>query len=1378
MDPLAELVGESPAMEVVRDQVRRLLTPRETGRRLPSILIHGETGTGKGLVARTIHRAGPRADGPFVDVNCAAIPETLLEAELFGFERGAFTDARRAKAGLFQAAHRGTIFLDEIGLLPEPLQAKLLKVLEEQAVRRLGATTAEPVDTWIISATNADLQAAVRQRAFREDLYHRLAVLTLRLPPLRERDTDVLVLARRFLGRTCADYGLPPKRFAPDAEARLQAYPWPGNIRELSNVIERVTLLAEGDLVTADTLELRTLPMAEPTAVAPAAAAVSLDDAMREHLLTTLTQTGWNISRTAALLGISRNTLRARIDKFGLRAGSQAEAPPNRSRRAQRAGPAAPAQPSGPGDPSPVSSASPIRWEQRPVAFLRVTLVTAAGGTAEGVTADGLALPLETNRALDTLIQKTEAFGGRLVEIVAAGITAAFGLEPVEDAPRRAAHAAMAMHKAALRDESVQAARPTLKAAIHVERVPFARIGPVADIDGDAKRHVWSVLDGLIAAAGPDAIVVSQPTMSLLARRFGVVQTGAGSEASVGAYKLTEYRQTSFDLGGRIGRFVGRDNELDLLASRLKAARQGQGQLVSLIGEAGIGKSRLLFEFRQSLAGQPATYLEGHCFSYGSGIPYLPILEVLRAICGLLEYDTPEAVTGKIRVALGGVGIDPSRGAPFLLHLLGIKGAAQALTTLSPETIKVRTFETLHSLFLAGNRLEPLILAIEDLQWIDQASEEYLGSLADRVVGGRIVLTATYRPGYRPPWINKSSATQIAIQPLAPPESLTVVRVAFGNEEVADPLARLILAKAEGNPFFLEELARAARDHGAASATLTAPDTVQEVLLARIDRLPPADRSLLQAAAVIGKDFSFEILRALAGDHDDVIREGLRHLQGAEFVHETGAAPQAEYTFKHALTHEVAYAHLTGEQRRELHAKILAGIEALYPGRLAEHIERLAHHAFHGEVWDKAAAYLRQAGNNAAARSANREAVARFEQALVALARLPSSRETTEQAIDLRFELRNPLHLLAEFGRLFDHLREAQALSEAIDDQWRLGWVFSYLTQMLRLTGAADRAIETGQRAVAIADARNDFTLQVATEFHLGSAYEDLGDYRRASVILRRVVERLQGDRVYERFGLSALPSVVARAHLMCCLAELGEFTEARDRGMEAIRIAEEVYDPHGLVNAEFGAATIRILRGEFTEALPGLERGLGLCQSSNLLLMFPRVAAALGFVYARSGRLAEAVPLLERAVEQATSLRLTNMHATFLTWLAETCLMSGRMEEAVRLTERALERSREQKEHGHEAHALRLLGELEARREPPDLAKSRDCYLQALALACELGMRPLVARCHLALGTLDRQAGARASGAQHLDLAVTMFHEMDMRFWLDEALKERRKLG
>src|SRR3989338_4542753 len=201
MKPLEELIGASAVIEQVRDRIGRLLERQHESRRLPPVLIEGETGTGKGLLARLIHRAGPRAEGPFVEVNCAAIPETLLAAELFGFERGAFTDARQAKPGLFQTAHRGTIFLDEIGLLPEGLQAKLLKVIEERTVRRLGSTRSEPLDVWILTATNDDLALATRLKRFREDLYHRLAVLTLAVPPLRERAEDILALAERFLTR-------------------------------------------------------------------------------------------------------------------------------------------------------------------------------------------------------------------------------------------------------------------------------------------------------------------------------------------------------------------------------------------------------------------------------------------------------------------------------------------------------------------------------------------------------------------------------------------------------------------------------------------------------------------------------------------------------------------------------------------------------------------------------------------------------------------------------------------------------------------------------------------------------------------------------------------------------------------------------------------------------------------------------------------------------------------------------------------------------------------------------------------------------------------------------------------------------------------------
>src|SRR2546422_2485464 len=303
---LAEILGESPGIVAVRETVGRLLQRQADARRLPPVLIQGETGTGKGLVARALHRAGPRRDGPFVDVNCAAIPEPLLEAEMFGFERGAFTDARQAKPGLVQTADKGLIFLDEVGLLPSGLQSKLLKFVEDRTVRRLGSTRSEPVDVWIITASNEDLGAAVRQGGFREDLYHRLAVVTIWLPPLRERGDDIAVLAEHFLDRISRDYGLPPKSLAPDGRGALLAHPWPGNVRELSNVIERVALLEEAPLITREMLGLR-----EPTAMETPQSAdgeetvpfrEELEGIERERLLQALRRANWNIVRAAASL--------------------------------------------------------------------------------------------------------------------------------------------------------------------------------------------------------------------------------------------------------------------------------------------------------------------------------------------------------------------------------------------------------------------------------------------------------------------------------------------------------------------------------------------------------------------------------------------------------------------------------------------------------------------------------------------------------------------------------------------------------------------------------------------------------------------------------------------------------------------------------------------------------------------------------------------------------------------------------------------------------------------------------------------------------------------------------------------------------------------
>src|SRR6266508_4314158 len=498
MAGLDEILGESAAIQAVRDNIRRLLGRPHSGRRMPSILIQGETGTGKGLVARLIHRLGPRSGGPFVDVNCAAIPDTLLESELFGYERGAFTDARRAKLGLFQTAHHGTIFLDEIGLLPG-----LLKVLEEQAVRRLGSTTSEPVDVWILSATNADLSKAGHERVFREDLYHRLAVLTLSLPPLRERGRDVLLLAERFLARACADYGLPPKTFSPEAQARLLEHTWPGNVRELGNMAERVALLTEASVVSADILDLPSAVAVAPAAAsAPVAPHASLQDAMRGHLLAALTQTGWNVSRTAALLGISRNTLRARIEKYGLRTdpGQGEEAAPK---------PAADPTPSlRPAEPA--AAPTRIRWERRRITLLRAALVQ----HGDSDTSPG------TARELETLMAKVRGFGGHIDELSQNGISAVFGLEPAEDTPQRAAHAALTIGKA-LERLAVEEGTPFgVKVAIHTSQGLVTPLQGRVEIDAESRQETWATLTALLKEAEPGVPVVSAAARPFLDRRF------------------------------------------------------------------------------------------------------------------------------------------------------------------------------------------------------------------------------------------------------------------------------------------------------------------------------------------------------------------------------------------------------------------------------------------------------------------------------------------------------------------------------------------------------------------------------------------------------------------------------------------------------------------------------------------------------------------------------------------------------------------------------------------------------------------------------------------------------------------------------------------
>ena len=408
--------------------------------------------------------------------------------------------------------------------------------------------------------------------------------------------------------------------------------------------------------------------------------------------------------------------------------------------------------------------------------------------------------------------------------------------------------------------------------------------------------------------------------------------------------------------------------------------------------------------------------------------------------------------------------------------------------------------------------------------------------------------------------------------------------------------------------------------------TIQVPATVQAVLAARIDRLPPEEKHLLQTAAVIGTEVPLALLQALADLPEEALHRSLAHLQAAEFLYETRLFPERDFTFKHALTHEVAYSGLLQERRRTLHARIVEVSEACIGDRVAEQVERLAHHALRGEVWDKALAYCLQAGEKALAHSANREAAGHFEQALRALPHLPDRRDTREQAIDLRLALRTALRPLGDFGRILGALHEAEALAAALDDPRRLGQVSLHLAVHFGLMGAHDQAMAAAQRALALARTSGDVVQQALANVRLGRAYVGQDDYRRAVDYLTQAVAFFDGARGRERFGFPNLPAVNSRCWLAWCHAELGTFAEGKTLGEAGLRIAKAVAHPGSLMVACQGLGLVALRQGDLPRALPLLERAMDIYHEADLPAYFPQIAPVLGAAYTLAGRVAETV--------------------------------------------------------------------------------------------------------------------------------------------------------
>jgi tetratricopeptide (TPR) repeat protein len=986
-------------------------------------------------------------------------------------------------------------------------------------------------------------------------------------------------------------------------------------------------------------------------------------------------------------------------------------------------------------------------------------------------------------------------FEGTVNQVLGDGIMALFGA-PIahEDHALRACYAALAM-QAAMQSYTEEVRRTRglelrMRVGLHAGAVVVRAIGNDLHMDYSAVGETTHLAARMEQLATPGSTRLTAATVRLVEGLVRVTALGPvpvkGLTEPVEVFELVGASALRRRLQAAAARgltpFVGRQQELAALAQALAQAGAGHGQVVALVGDAGVGKSRLVHECVYAHRTTVWRVLESASVSYGKATPYFPVIDLLKRYGRVEDGDDTRTVRAKITGQVLTLDETLQETIPALLALLDALPDDSPFRSLDPPQRRQRTLGALKRVLLRESQVQPLLLVFEDLHWIDSETQALLDSLVESLPTTQLLLLVNYRPEYQHGWGSEPCYTQLRLDPLPPVSTEALLAALLGDDSSLVPLKQLLITRTAGNPFFLEESVRTLVEAGVlvgtpgayrlvqALPTIQVPATVQAVLAARIDRLPLEAKRLLQTAAVIGTEVPLDLLQAVAELSEEPLHRSLVQLQGAEFLYETRLFPEREYTFKHALTHEVAYSTLLQERRRVLHGRIMEALEAFSAERLAEQVDRLAHHAVRGAVWDKALLYCRQAGVRAATRSAHHEAVACFEQALTALAQLPEDRGTLEQAIDLRCDLHNALTPLDEQARIFDHLSAAEALAERLDDPQRLGRVTSYLCIYFSTIGEYDRAITAGQHALALATASGAFDVQVTALTYLGQTYHAVGDFQQALDVLRRVIASLTGELLYARLGRVAPPAVSSRAFVAWGLTELGDFAAASRMGADALRLAEAIEQPYTIAGALTPVGCLFRRQGLLQQAIPVLERGLALCQSANISRFFPLTASVLGAAYALAGCVAEAQPLLDQMLERLASGSRIFQHATLLTELSEALLLVGRVDEASTLAARLRELSSTHTGHGYQAHAHRLLGDVATRREPPDIAQAEAHYRQALALAEEIGMRPLQAHCHLGLGTLYAKLGQPEPARSALSAAIDLYRAMEMTFWLPQA--------
>jgi DNA-binding SARP family transcriptional activator len=801
---------------------------------------------------------------------------------------------------------------------------------------------------------------------------------------------------------------------------------------------------------------------------------------------------------------------------------------------------------------------------------------------------------------------------------------------------------------------------------------------------------------------------------------------------------------------------IGREPELTRLVTALDETFAGRGQLIAVLGEAGIGKSRLVSQLGVEAAKRGALVLVGHAYLTVQGLAYGPWIDALRT-GGVLDRDDVLADVATVW-----------RGELARLFPELAKGdEKRAPTPPDPR----RLIEAVVHLLERLANAQPLVLVLEDAHWADEMSVRLTSVLSRRIATWPMLIVVTAREEdvaetrVLRDLLGLPSIVPLLLTPLSQEETVTLaqsLRPRGRDENPGVAWTERIWAASGGNPFVVVEIMRSFEQGTAAMTTpdaLYLPERVREVVAARLDRLSERGRALAGLAAVIGRNFEFELVQRASGFGEDEAAAGVEELVRRRVLR----AIREQLAFVHDRVREVVYAGLLPFRRKLLHRQVAETLESLHATDLDPHVAALGQHYHDAEVWGKAFIYLREAGSRAYHHAAYRQAAAYYEQALRVFDQLPKDERRSEDAIDVRLELRMPLFYLSESHRINAALAEATRLAEAAGDHERLARVLVFQAQQHSFAADYCRAIELIERAVAMWESHGMVAPPKVARI-LGYIFCHTGEYRSAIAALEKAEHHDNGvDGGFS--GDSTLQTSLITAYKVTALVELGRFDEALRCADRVLRRAQELNHDHALALTGYARGRIALGKGDAEAAIPALERSVTLCGDGQYTLTFPVVASCLGSAYLLEGLVDDALRILHEAVRVALPV-----HTSCSLALAEACLDAGRPGEARELTQRTFATTRRIGERGTHARSLWLLGEIAARAEPRDLEEAANRYREALVLAAELGMRPLVAHCHFGLGKLYRYLDQHEQAHEHCTTAATMYSEMDMRFWLEKT--------